>query len=183
MQANQRRSNAASPCPVDVHHLPDAAPIPARKQVLLIVDDEPDILSSLEALLAYSLPDVKVLTASSGAKGMVIARSNVLDMVLSDFRMTKMDGVEFLRRARIVQADIPMVIMSADAGSEFAQKAFDVAGLKLVVAKPFDLENLVGLVRSFLDHGPAVAVPKRVPPSFDEDGSDRLSVAWTPDRP
>jgi CheY-like chemotaxis protein len=88
--------------------------IPPRKQVLLIVDDEPDILESLESLLADYLPGVRVLTASSGAKGMVIARANVLDMVLSDFRMAKMDGIEFLRQARIVQADIPMVIMSAD---------------------------------------------------------------------
>jgi DNA-binding NtrC family response regulator len=153
-------------------------PIPPRKQVLLIVDDEPDVLSSLEALLAYSLPDVKILTASSGAKGMVIARANVLDMVLSDFRMPKMDGVQFLRQARVVQADIPMVIMSADSESEFAQQAFGVAGLKLVLSKPFDLQNLVGLVRSFLGHEPTVPVPKAPLPSFDEEGQDRLSRAW-----
>jgi CheY-like chemotaxis protein len=155
---------------------PDVKP---RRQVLLIVDDEPDILASLESLLAYSLPDVRVLTASSGAKGMVIARGHVLDMVLSDFRMARMDGVEFLRQARVVQADIPMVIMSSDSESEFAQRAFEVAGLKLVVPKPFDIGKLVGLVRSFLDHGPSVAVPKPALPTFDEDGNDRLSRAWS----
>src|ERR1041385_3081562 len=126
-------------------------PTPQRRPVLLIVDDEPDVLSSLESLLAYNLPDVKVLTASSGSKGLVIARANVLDMILSDFRMAKMDGVEFLRQARVVQADIPMVIMSANAESELAQRAFSLAGLKLVVAKPFDVDALVGLVDSFLD--------------------------------
>lgn len=121
-----------------------------RKPVLLIVDDEPDILSSLESLLADSLPGVAVLTAASGAKGLAIARANVLDMILSDFRMDGMDGVEFLRRARVVQADIPMAIMSADSGSESAQRAFALSGVDLVVPKPFDIVGLVGLVRSSL---------------------------------
>jgi CheY-like chemotaxis protein len=128
-------------------------PIPppsGRKQVLLVVADEPDVLASLQSLLADTLPGVKVLTASSGSKGMVIARANVLDMILSDFRMARMDGVEFLRQARVVQADIPMVIMSADPESELAQRAFALAGLKLVVTKPFDVEALLGLVRSVL---------------------------------
>ena len=128
---------------------PPIPPTP-RKPVLLIVDDEPDILATLEGLLASRLPGVKVLTAASGSKGLVIARANVLDMILSDFRMDRMDGVEFLRQARAIQADIPMVVMSANAESELAPRAFDLAGLKLVVPKPFEVEALVGLVQSLL---------------------------------
>jgi DNA-binding NtrC family response regulator len=144
--------------------------IPVRKRALLIVDDEPDILWSLESLLSYSLPDVKVLTASSGSKGMAIVRTNVLDMILSDFRMDKMDGVQFLRQARAVQADIPMGIMSADADSESARRAFALGDLELVVPKPFDIDALIALVRSFLG-GPAAggAGPS---PAASSDGTE-----------
>lgn len=165
--------------PDDTDGHKDATPVaaPGRRQVLLIVDDEPDTLASLESLLSYSLPDVKVITAASGAKGMVIARANVLDMVLSDLRMSKMDGIEFLRQARVVQADIPMVIMATGNESEFAKRAVEVAGLKLVVPKPFNLENLVALISSYL-HDPARRAETPVAPSFREDGSDHASRAW-----
>ena len=159
--------------------LPGRPPL-LRRQVLLVVDDDPDALASLEALLSYSLPGIKVLTASSGAKGMIIARANILDMVVSDLRMAKMDGIEFLRQAKVVQADIPMVIMAAGDESDFAKRAIEVAGLKLVVPKPFDLEALVGLIGGFLQA--PVAAP--APASFQEDGSDHASRSWdAPARP
>lgn len=144
--------------------------------MLLIVDDEPDVLASLESLLSYSLPDVRIMTAATGAKGMVIARANVLDMVLSGLRMPKMDGVEFLRQARVVQADIPMVIMAAGDESEFAKRAVEVAGLQLVVPKPFSVENLVGLIGSLL-HEPGAGAPVAMA-SFREDGTDHASRSW-----
>lgn len=142
-----------------------------RRQVLLVVDDDPAALAALQALLSSSLPDIKVLTASSGAGGMVIARANILDMVVSNLRMPKMDGIEFLRQAKVVQADIPMVIMAADDESEFAKRAIEVAGLKLVVPRPFNIEALAGLIGGFLQASDAVAPGA----SSQADGGDHSS--------
>ncbi|MBI2078960.1 MAG: response regulator [Euryarchaeota archaeon] len=121
-------------------------PIVPPKKALLIVDDDADVLSSLETLLARELPGVRILTAASGAEGMVIVKSEPLDMILADFGMPIMDGVEFLRQARLLQTDIPMVIMSADANPELAAHARRSAGVAMMFPKPFDLERLLAML-------------------------------------
>ncbi len=61
--------------------------------VILCVDDEPNILSSLRRL--FHPQHYKVLTAESGAAGLAILQQQPVDLVISDMRMPHMNGAQF----------------------------------------------------------------------------------------
>ena len=66
------------------------APSPAR---ILLVDDEPDLLSGLKRSFAKRLPDVNVLTAASGNEALDILSVQDIALVLMDIMMGDMDGL------------------------------------------------------------------------------------------
>ena len=61
---------------------------------LLIVDDEPNVLKSLKRLLLDT--DYRIFTAESGEEGLKVFEENEINVVISDYRMPGMNGVEFL---------------------------------------------------------------------------------------
>ena len=68
--------------------------MPTKKGLILCVDDEPNILRSLNWLLRK---DFDVLTAPNGHEALALVRQNDFDVIISDQRMPGMTGVEFLR--------------------------------------------------------------------------------------
>ncbi len=80
---------------------------------VLLVDDELDILDSFSILVSLSYPDIKVLEASSGQEALAILERQHVDVVVSDFRMPGMDGLELLERVRDGWPDTARVILSA----------------------------------------------------------------------
>src|SRR5207247_3272141 len=75
-----------------------------RKHPILVVDDEPDILFSLRALLRR---DFEVHTAEGGAQALEILHQHPVHVIMTDQRMPAMTGVELLTRAR---SDCPEAI-------------------------------------------------------------------------
>ena len=69
-----------------------------RAASLLLVDDEPSILSSLRRLLRTS--GYQIHTAESGQAGLEILEREAIDLVISDMRMPEMDGATFLEQVR-----------------------------------------------------------------------------------
>ncbi|MEO0334870.1 MAG: response regulator, partial [Pseudomonadota bacterium] len=80
------------------------------KAKILCVDDEPGVLQSLTRLLKK---DFEVLTATSGEDGLKILEKN-LDMavIVSDYRMPGLNGVEFLKKARSLAPSVARTILS-----------------------------------------------------------------------
>jgi len=77
---------------------------------ILVVDDDPALLETTAALLSFHY-DVTV--ASSGAEALALFAAAPCDIICTDFRMPGMDGVELLRRARDVHADVCGVVITA----------------------------------------------------------------------
>jgi len=126
---------------------------------VLIVDDEPDILESLKLLIDSELPEVRVLTASSGPNALQLLRSGGVRLIISDYRMPGMDGFEFISQARKIQPGIPTIMMTAYPDPRLAARAVDELGVGLFIAKPFDLNYLVSVVRSLVvENGPRGAL-------------------------
>ena len=79
--------------------VPNGVAVPAAAPpTLLFVDDEPSILSSLQRL--FRPKGYKILTAESGEAGLAILDTHPVDLVISDMRMPKMDGAQFLEKVR-----------------------------------------------------------------------------------
>jgi DNA-binding response OmpR family regulator len=118
---------------------------------VLIVDDEPDVVSLLQELLERY--GCEVDTAATGPEALTAFLSGLPDVVLLDLRLPEMSGAEVFRRMRIQDRTLPIVIISASedvdlARALLAQGAFDY------VTKPFDLAYLDRVVATALSRAP-----------------------------
>ena len=68
-------------------------------QRLLLVDDEPDILETVRALLEFKLPNLQVTVAPSGLAAMAMLERQPFDVLVTDYRMPGMDGAQLAAEA------------------------------------------------------------------------------------
>lgn len=119
---------------------------PAAK--ILIVDDTLAMLVSLRRAL-WQLGYANILEGENGEEGLYLMRANPdIALVISDWNMEPVDGLEFLRamRADARFKDVPFILASADAAT--VRKLAMVSGATVVLAKPFTTEILSGALAS-----------------------------------
>ena len=78
--------------------------------VVLVVDDEPGVLRLCQRLLQRA--GLKVITVTNPREGLEILERSQVDLLLADIRMPGMDGFELIDRARILQPDLAIVVMT-----------------------------------------------------------------------
>lgn len=117
---------------------------------VLTVDDEKDIRESIKQLLELTLKDVEVVTAEDGEDALRILSAGHFDLILTDYKMPKMDGLTFLKKAMKTHPDVPRLMLTAYPDPALAARAVKEAGVGLFVAKPFDMDYLLDVVRSIL---------------------------------
>lgn len=111
-------------------------------QNLLIVDDEPDMLTLLKRSLAPEL-GCRVDTASSGEAALAMIRASDYDLVLADIKMPGISGLEVLEQVKADRGDeITVVLMTAYGHVEMAVEAMK-RGAYDFITKPFDHDALV----------------------------------------
>ena len=109
---------------------------------ILLVDDEPHVLKAVGRLLN----DHDVVGCTGAEEALQRARNESFDLVLSDYRMPEMDGVEFLRRFMRLQPDAARLMLTAHADLEGVQAAINDAAVFRFINKPwsdFELRNAV----------------------------------------
>ncbi len=128
---------------------------------ILVVDDERSIRAVLKEILMDDEHHT-VEEAIDGFEGFNLFSANDYDLVISDVRMPKVDGLEFMKRAKALKPEVPIIILSANANVDLAidavkQGAFDY------LAKPPNLNKLLLMVRAALDSkGASVTASKTV---------------------
>jgi len=127
---------------------------PDRTPVLLIVDDEEMVLTSLRSFLMLET-EYEVLTFSSSTEALEAAKSQTIDLVVSDYLMPEMTGIELLLGIKKLQPYATRILLTGYADKENAIKAINEVGLYQYVEKPWDNNDLKlvienGLERRFL---------------------------------
>jgi two-component system NtrC family response regulator len=109
-----------------------------RVKILVIDDDE-----SLRRVLEYNLAQegYAVLTAGSGEQGLELLKKEGADLVVTDIRMSGMDGLQVLEAVRTVEPDIQVIILTAFGTIEMAVEAMK-AGAFHYISKPFNRDEL-----------------------------------------
>ncbi len=115
---------------------------------LLIVDDELGMRQFLTHLFQREGHTVRV--AESGRQALNLLREEPADLIISDVRMSDIDGIELLRAARDLLPGVEVVLMTAFANVESAREAF-LLGAFDFVQKPFDNDLLKEIVARALD--------------------------------
>ncbi len=124
---------------------------PENRSVLLVVDDYPENLISMRALLARQ--DWQVVTASSGMEALSALLEYEVDLVLLDVQMPEMDGFEVARLMRGSQRTqlTPIIFLTANEQSEAAVLKGYASGAVDYLFKPFDPQILKPKVQALLD--------------------------------
>ncbi len=145
---------------------------PKNNGVVLIVDDDPDAISMLNAALSEA--NMTALVALSGEQALTIARRIRPDLILMDAMMPGMDGFEACQKIKsdTVIAHIPVVFMTGLSASEDMVKGFDSGGIDYVT-KPIDLKALIARIRAHLVNS-RIAVGARQ--ALDTLGQNSLAV-------
>src|SRR5690348_11551435 len=115
---------------------------------ILIVEDE----AKLRRLLELNLGEEGFAThaAADAESGLKLLAAEKIDLIVTDFRLPGMNGLEFLQAAKRVNAAVPVVMMTAYGSVESAVEAMK-AGASDYVLKPFSLAELVLVIRKELD--------------------------------
>lgn len=116
---------------------------------ILIVDDEKNYLLVLEDLLSEE--GYGVFTADSAQDGLEILRANDLDVVITDMKMPRMDGMAFLEAIQLQNTDLPVIMMTAFGSVEKAVEAMRKGAYDYIL-KPFKNEELKLTIRKAIDH-------------------------------
>jgi len=117
------------------------------KKRILVVDDEDLIRWSLkEALTADGL---EVVTAKDGQEALVAAMKEDVDAVVTDVRMTNMDGMRLIECLRAIHSDAAIIILTAYESEQSRAQAARL-GVSAFFSKPFDMDELRSAVRAAL---------------------------------
>ena len=145
---------ALVPMLADIFAVEQAFAGEVRHKVLYIEDDRTN-LELVERLLALD-PSLHVFSAISGARGVEVARQERPDVILLDVHLTDMDGAEVLKtlRADPVTADVPVVVVSADAMRSQIERMRDLGACEYVT-KPIDIKELRRAIKTTLHAGAA----------------------------
>ena len=124
---------------------------------ILIIDDEKSIRKTLTEILSYE--GYKIDEASDGEEGLKKFKEKNYDLVLCDIKMPKLDGIEFLEKAREINDEVPIIIISGHGNIETAVEAVK-KGAYDYISKPPDLNRMLITLRNAMDKTSLVAETK-----------------------
>jgi response regulator RpfG family c-di-GMP phosphodiesterase len=120
------------------------------ERILLLVDDEENILRSLNRLLRRD--GYQILTASSGDEGLELLKEHDVGVILSDQRMPGMSGVEFLSKVKNSYPDNVRMVLSGYTDLQSVTDAINEGAIYKFLTKPWDDELLRTNVRKAFEH-------------------------------
>ena len=112
-----------------------------KDAAILLVDDEPHILSALKRTLRAT--PWKIHTAASGEAGLEVLEREQVQVVISDHRMAGMDGVTFLSRVKDRWPDIQRVMLTGQANGGAIERAVNQSEVFRFLNKPWNEAQLI----------------------------------------
>ena len=117
--------------------------MPKPLHTILVVDDEPDVVKSVQDLLRY---DYRVLGATSAEEGLKIMEENEVHCVMTDQRMPETTGVEFLTHVRGEHPDAVRLLFTGYADIKAVIDAINQGNVYRYITKPWDPDELQAII-------------------------------------
>ncbi len=116
---------------------------------ILLVDDEPGVISSLKRSLLEE--DLTIYEANSGAEGLELLKKHRIKLIISDERMPQMAGNEFLAEVKKLYPQTVRMMLTGHASVEAAMKAVNTGEIYRFFSKPWNDIELALAIRSALE--------------------------------
>ncbi|MCF8131054.1 MAG: response regulator [Deltaproteobacteria bacterium] len=117
---------------------------------ILIVDDEPDILKTLENALLFE--GYRITCANGGKAALEIFKQKPFDLVITDMRMPDMDGIQVIEQIKAIDPDVEIIVLTGYGTLDNAVSAFRDKGAFDYLTKPLEnIESFFLTVRKALE--------------------------------
>src|SRR5215218_4332119 len=136
---------------------------------LLLVDDEPNVLYTLE--LGLAAEGLEILTARTARDALALVRTAAPDAVVLDLRLPDGSGLDVFDAARVVDPHLPVVVITAHGTTDTAIEAMKRGAFEYLL-KPVDLHQLQEVVGRALAARRMRAVPARPDRDDADPGAD-----------
>ena len=117
---------------------PEGRSEPIHNQTILVVEDH-DVMREY---LVGVLRDYKTISVSNGEEAIEVISKQSVDLVITDYMMPKMDGLQLLQKVKSAYSSIPVIMLTARADNEAKLDALRI-GIDDYITKPFDTEELL----------------------------------------
>ena len=128
---------------------------------IMIVDDELNILNSLNRVLKRK-KEWEIETYENVADALKRVQTMTFELVISDYKMPGMDGVEFLNEVKTFQPDAMRVILSGFTEMEALLDAINRAEIFRYICKPWDDHDLIGTITQALEYREVLVENRRL---------------------
>src|SRR3989339_918908 len=118
-----------------------------KKDIILAIDDDDCMLITYEAVLRKHYD---VIATPSGTDGLEILKNQSINLVLLDYMMPQIDGLEVLRKIKEIDSDIEVIMITAADEAKAAVQAIKL-GAYDYITKPFEVETLLAVIKNVLD--------------------------------
>jgi len=118
--------------------------------VIQLVDDEEMVLTSLRAFLSLET-EYEIVAHSDPEEAIRYLEKNPADVIISDYLMPKLNGIQFLARAKQLQPETPRVLLTGHADKQSAIHAINEVNLFQYLEKPWDNAQLLLVINGAID--------------------------------
>ncbi len=121
-----------------------------QSNIILLVDDEEMVVTSIKSFLTLET-DYQVVAFTSPKEALEFVRKTKIDLVISDYLMPDIDGIEFLGQVKDIQPEATRILLTGYADKENAIKAINDVGLYQYIEKPWENDDLRLIIRNGLE--------------------------------
>lgn len=118
---------------------------------ILLVDDEINILNALRRVLQPYRYTIHV--AENPIEGLACLENCPIDLVISDYRMPQMNGLDFLSQIKESSPQTIKILLSGYSDAQINQEVMDQAGILKCFWKPWNNSELIACIQNALSHG------------------------------
>jgi len=131
-----------------------AAPSGNDDEQILLVDDEIDLVESAIRVLRWMGYQVKGVTVPSEALEMIRVQPHQFDLIISDFSMPQMNGIQLAEEIKRINPVIPIILLTGYS-AEIPKKLIKSNIINGVISKPISKNELAIVIRKVLDESPS----------------------------
>jgi two-component system probable response regulator PhcQ len=120
-----------------------------KKHTILVVDHEESFIEYIQRMMTDE--NYNLITVASGQEGLDVLEKQQVSMVISEYEIPLMNGLEFLEKVRIIYPNILTVMVTDHADIDLAIKAINEAGVYKFLLKPLDDIDFKNMIKKTLE--------------------------------